>query len=130
MMKIIRKRQSGVAESFSLFYEYVDERNAGCAFDCDERGHVNVDELHPAAWANMWQASWSPAYRAPRVQRFATRWYEPAIGQCGCGREVALRGFTNTCQCGADYNQSGQRLAAREGWGEETGETAADILSV
>lgn len=38
--------------------------------------------------------------------------------------------FTNTCDhCGADYNSSGQRLASRSQWGEETGETASDILN-
>ena len=52
----------------------------------------------------------------------------PAIGECSCGRHVALTGFTNTCDCGADYNMSGQRLAPRSQWGEETGETADDIL--
>jgi len=47
-----------------------------------------------------------------------------------CGREVLCYGFTNTCECGADYNMSGQQLAPREQWGEETGESVADILSV
>jgi hypothetical protein len=47
---------------------------------------------------------------------------------CGCGRELACSGFTNTCDCGADYNWAGQRLAARSQWGEDTGETAGDIL--
>ena len=47
-----------------------------------------------------------------------------------CGQEFYLDGFTNTCgECGADYNSSGQMLAPRSQWGEETGETAADILS-
>jgi hypothetical protein len=32
-------------------------------------------------------------------------------------------------ECGADYNMSGQMLAPREQWGEETGETVADILA-
>lgn len=46
-----------------------------------------------------------------------------------CGRRLECHGFTNTCEvCGADYNWAGQRLASREQWGEETGETAADIL--
>ena len=47
---------------------------------------------------------------------------------CECGEEVVCYGFTNTCVCGADYNHAGQRLAARVHWGEETGESAADIL--
>jgi hypothetical protein len=48
--------------------------------------------------------------------------------RCDCGRDVYCGGFTNTCECGADYNMSGQRLANRSQWGEETGETADDIL--
>jgi len=30
--------------------------------------------------------------------------------------------------CGADYNWNGTRLAPREQWGEETGESIADIM--
>ena len=49
--------------------------------------------------------------------------------QC-CGQTLECDGFTNTCPvCGADYNWNGTRLAPREQWGEETGETAAEILS-
>jgi hypothetical protein len=56
---------------------------------------------------------------------------EPAVGACNrCGAHVTLSGFTNTCRCGADYNMSGQELADRSQWGEETGESVADILSV
>jgi hypothetical protein len=44
-----------------------------------------------------------------------------------CGAEIECRNFTNTCdQCGADYNFSGQRLAPRSQWGEETGESWQD----
>lgn len=59
-----------------------------------------------------------------------TYWH-PAIGQCDCGAQVELAHFTNTCdRCGADYNSSGQRLASREFWGEETGEHPADIARI
>ena len=51
------------------------------------------------------------------------------IRKCGCGRLVECRNFTNTCECGADYNFAGQQLAPREQWGEETGETADEILN-
>ena len=55
----------------------------------------------------------------------------PAIGKCDeCNQTVELSGFTNTCDCGADYNMSGQRLAGREQWGEETGESLSDILNI
>lgn len=57
---------------------------------------------------------------------------EPAIGECDyCSTEVILDRFTNTCcDCGVDYNGSGQELASREQWGEETGESIQDILSI
>ena len=41
---------------------------------------------------------------------------------CDCGEDVECHDFTNTCQCGADFNMSGHRLAPRSQWGEETGE--------
>lgn len=61
-------------------------------------------------------------------QRDASK-HQSRIGICEeCGEEVYCDHFTNTCECGADYNMSGQRLAHRAQWGEETGETLADIL--
>jgi len=54
----------------------------------------------------------------------------PKQGVC-CKTEFGLGGFTNSCpDCGADYNWSGQRLAPREQWGEETGEHPADIARI
>ena len=47
---------------------------------------------------------------------------------CSCERRVYLGNFTNTCDCGRDYNASGSLLAPRSQWGEETGESADDIL--
>lgn len=47
---------------------------------------------------------------------------------CRCGRELVCVDFTNTCDCGRDYNWAGQELAPRSQWGEETGETADEIL--
>lgn len=50
--------------------------------------------------------------------------------ECDCGEEVFCQGFTSTCACGADYNSSGQLLAPRDQWGEETGESYSDIMSI
>ena len=64
-------------------------------------------------------------------ESYVTRRSEPAIGKCEhCSAHVELDGFTNTCRCGADYNMSGQLLGPREFWGEETGESLADILRI
>lgn len=42
---------------------------------------------------------------------------------CSCGEEVICSNtWTNFCDCGAEYNRTGQELAPRSQWGEETGE--------
>lgn len=56
---------------------------------------------------------------------------ERSVYLCDCGEEILCAYFTNTChECGADYNMSGQRLAGREQWGEETGEHPSDIANL
>ena len=51
----------------------------------------------------------------------------PASGIC-CRTEFELDRFTNTCpDCGTDYSSSGEQLADRSVWGEETGEQWCDI---
>ncbi len=53
------------------------------------------------------------------------------FGKCTCGATVEFGRFTNTChKCNRDYNSSGQELAPRSQWGEETGESLSDILQI
>ena len=52
----------------------------------------------------------------------------PAQVKC-CDVWLSLGKFTNTCSlCDADYNGSGQLLATRQCWGEETGEHWTNCL--
>jgi hypothetical protein len=98
------------------------------AFDCDENGVVDVAAMPPEARANYERCK---AQGPGRYHEHLWTSKIPAVGLCDyCDAEVELSGFTNTCECGADYNSSGQALAPREQWGEETGESLADILSV
>jgi len=55
--------------------------------------------------------------------------FQAPIVECDCGKEVLCDRFTNTCDCGRDYNGFGQKLAPRSQWGEETGESLSDILN-
>jgi len=50
------------------------------------------------------------------------------VVNCPCGEDVDCQSFTNECDCGADYNFSGTRLAPRSQWGEETGESWWEII--
>lgn len=134
-------------------------RSHGFSFDCDEHGLVDVAKLPNAAkqsyqgclagsiWLLMgvqyvdpFASHVLPIYctgrweerqlRPEGVESWENRIVQHAQGRCHCGLTVELHGFTNTCECGTDYNMSGQELAPRSQWGEETGESVADILSV
>ena len=85
------------------------------------------DGYKPVLCTGRWEEL---TFSKGRLVEHTNRYVEPAVGECNhCGEEVHLTGFTNTCECGTDYNMSGQELAPREQWGEETGESLADILS-
>lgn len=68
--------------------------------------------------------------REIELQGHEMRMVKRRVGLCECGEELLLYGFTNTCLCGRDYNMEGQLLAPRSQWGEETGESISDILSI
>lgn len=134
-MQIIRDAEFHEEVSFVLFYEHAgnDSNGSGYAFDCDEQGNVLLDRLSDFAKASsLPHCQGNPnLFKTPVVQKRINRWKEPRVGLCSCGCEVELDRFTNTCDgCQADYNSAGQLLAPREQWGEETGESLADILSI
>jgi hypothetical protein len=128
-MKILRKREYVESTSYYLDFRWRG-KNSGFSFPCDESG--NLLNENPASTEN-YQKCIDGTYDVISngiIKRTNTYW-EPAIGICiECGEEVVLCGFTNTCVCGADYNSSGQRLAPRNQWGEETGESPSDILRI
>lgn len=158
-MRIIRERQRHHEVTHRLCYSY-GEGGHGFSFPCDETGKVLLAELQPAGvesyracvkgeitvWVDVeYKSDGKGDYvavpgtgrqvtypvRGPGHEETERNWSEPAIGECNrCQREVELHGFTNTCECGADYNMSGQELADRSQWGEETGESLSDILSI
>lgn len=51
----------------------------------------------------------------------------PVAIKCDCGSLLSWSpGYDETCdKCGTEYNSSGQMLAPRHQWGEETGEQFA-----
>ena len=128
-MKIISHRQILESVTFEQFFEYNDDPSGGFCFPCNEEGEIDLESMNPAARNNLAECLFSKDVTWKGVQRFEHRYSEPAIGLCPCGAEVCLSGFTNTCyHCERDFNMSGQELAPRSQWGEETGESVADIL--
>ena len=131
-MRILRQRRTVEAVSHMLWFERRDCPGAGYSFPCSEDGTVDATQLRPAGQESLARVRGYEAalYLAPRVERVVSRWVEPRMGRCACGCEVELDRFTNSCECGRDYNSAGQELAPREQWGEETGEYLGDILRV
>ena len=125
-MKIIKDRQHHQSTKHFLFFE--GENGCGFSFDCDKYGKVDQDKLSDAAKSNYDDCI---VNSDGSVEESVQSWTEPAIGLCKCGGKVELKDFTNSCEsCGKDYNSSGQQLAPREQWGEETGEHPADIARI
>lgn len=133
MIEIIRERQRVEHVSHRLNFEYEDMPGAGFGFDCDKDGNVYPLE-HEAAQENLAMCRKGEVRGRkiyPKgVETFQSSYVEPAVGRCSCGREVFLEGFTNTCECGLEYNSSGQELAPRSQWGWDTGEHPADIAMI
>jgi len=128
-MKILTRRKRVTVPQFSHFYEWKNCQGAGFGFPCDKSG--NIQEMNPAAQENYNKCvngTFDVADKGIKDESYS--YWEDATGQCNCGCTVILDSFTNTCECGKDYNMSGQRLAPRSQWGEETGESLEDILRI
>jgi hypothetical protein len=131
-MKIISHRQRVECERFSREFRWKDSPGAGFSFDCDKDGNVDLKALQkkPAAFKN-YQDCITGAIEVEDhgIHRYSWNYVEPAIGLCPCGCKVELDSFTNTCDgCERDFNMSGQELAPRSQWGEETGEHWSDCI--
>jgi hypothetical protein len=47
-------------------------------------------------------------------------WHDALVITCdSCQKEVVCVDFTNTCECGREYNFAGQALKPRDQWEEE-----------
>jgi hypothetical protein len=134
-VKIIQEREHHTRTEHWRVFDWENEVNWGFTFPCDEHGVVDVLALTDCARKN-YAACLTGTVNGRRIvdrgtTEFTHQYTVPRMGLCDCGSEVYLDRFTNTCcGCGADYNMSGDELAPREQWGEETGETAADILGI
>lgn len=132
MREFIRRSERVTKTTYSRYFESTEFPGSGWMFDCDESGTVDADALPGHARDNYWRCVVGVEDVEDRgVQTHEHSYTEPAILRCDCGAEVILSsGWANECEkCGAEYNLGGQRLAPRSQWGEETGESIADMES-
>lgn len=139
-MKMIQPRTRILIEEYRKVFKVVGLPGSSMSFDCDKSGVVDEKKLSPTALdsyhrclAGSIRLSTGTFKVVPvsQVEDGSRSYWEPALLQCDCGEEVPLSGFTNACQCGQDYNMSGQALRPRSEWLEEgSEETLQDILSI
>lgn len=105
---------------------------ASFSFDCDAAGVIDRSTLRPAGLANL-EGCLNGALNVidEGVIQYSNTYTEPAVIRCQCGARVTLYDpFASGCDhCGREYNGAGQLLAPRSQWGEETGESLADIFN-
>jgi len=130
-MRIISHRKTIHSVSYNHLFSWVDNTDSGFSFDCDKEGNVLQGKFGPAA--DNYRKCKDGTYNVidKGIVEYSHHYNEPAVGECNhCQKEVVLSRFTNTCECNMDYNMSGQELACRSQWGEETGESLSDILTI
>lgn len=134
MIEIIREMRQVTRVRYELRWDSISMYGGGYSFPCNEHGMLLAhnefsDELMTRLAMDNYKRMFNhPDFTFVGVIRLVDRWMEPRVGRCICGAEVVLNDFTNTCdECWRDYNVSGQLLAPRSQWGEETGEHPADV---
>jgi hypothetical protein len=133
-MKIIVQSKS--EEVVSFHHHFGQPNKSGrvelsFGFECSETGVIKKQENQTAINNLNRCLSGADGIVSMGIQQYVHTYRVSAVGECStCRRHVTLDGFTNSCECGADYNMSGQRLAPRSQWGEETGESESDILQI
>jgi len=121
--------------SFVMSFDYPGRRGCGYGFPCNAKGEIYIADLHPSAKENLelclkGGTEDQPIQPGYLVDMSHDYWES---GTCRCDRCRSVvqldDAWLNTCDnCGADYDGKGSLLAPREQWGEETGESLADIL--
>lgn len=132
-MVIVTPRQRLERTEYLRSFDTIGHPGCGYAFPCDKDGNLSPPSCSEAE-ANRAKvfASIGTRYLDRGISAQTTRWTAPAIGICErCAHLVTLEmPLANSCDgCDADYNMSGQRLAPRSLWGEETGESLSDIFA-
>lgn len=129
-MQIIQKGGRQTVTRLERRFDCSDCPGAWYGFDVDAQGEIIVTP------DNQDNVAKCLAGDVPVIDRgnvpFSVTTRIPRLGRCDCGETVNLDGFTNRCSCGRYYASSGQRLSdpSLGLWGEETGETAGEILAV
>lgn len=133
MAEWLKQRTKIEKEEFFHDYTLAKDPGRGWGFPCDKDGVYNKHLWSKDAVKNLNDCLIGVKAGTiidHGVIRDAWEVTEPGVIECAhCHKPVSMNhAFINSCSCGADYDGNGNLLAPRSQWGEETGETASDIL--
>ena len=124
-------KQPHTEETVEYHHEFHYPGRPGCGywFPCDKDGNIkNSDSPNYQKALEMLKTG---EIEDAGIQETQHSYRAPGTIRCDrCNKQVEIAdSWLNTCEhCGADYDGSGNMLAPRSQWGEETGESLADIL--
>lgn len=131
MPEIIQEARWETGVELRRVFERRSDPSSGYSFPCDEQGEPLPGEMQAAGWRSYFYVLDHPEQYADRgvvKRRWACR--HPAIIRCPCGKAVSLDdAWLNICSCGRDFDGAGNVLAPRSQWGEETGESLAEMMA-
>jgi hypothetical protein len=131
-MKLIKNSERVTEVTYEAVFDSLEMNGCAYSFPCTWDGQIYPlkNELAEANLQKLLTDGMGGTYTSkPEVRTWKHSYTIAAQWRCDCGAIVYIAGRDETCErCGADYNASGQRLAPRSQWGEETGETYGDIV--
>ena len=117
-MEIVQRSHHTYVERYALLFAWNDTPKAGFSFPCTKEGIVESGLPLPAQDNLKKCLSGEYAVTPQGVVDCSYTYFQASIGRCECGEIIELADFTNTCECGREYNSSGQLLAPRSQWEE------------
>jgi hypothetical protein len=129
MKNLLSPRSYKTVISYRLTCEHTNpdgsviESGWGFSFDCDAEGNP-LPGMNPIARANLEDCKAGRISVTPlELHRSEREVMSPPVIRCDCGQKLTLwNSWATSCDCGREFNGSGQLLADRAQWGEETGE--------
>jgi len=129
MSKILKHSERIEKTDYYRVFELKSCPGAGYSFECDEAGNPLVQIHSESNIAKCLSGEYDVIDKG--VEAYVSRYTQPAVLLCDCGEEFELVDtFYEECpSCGTGYNGAGQKLRPMNEWGEETGESLADIYN-
>jgi hypothetical protein len=144
-MNIISPKQRVSVTHYFRVFCYADGSGSAYSFNCDEQGNPDFSRLNPEGkqeYSPISEQNYNQCLTGTidgkdvvdeGIQSLGYNYNQDAIGICDrCEHEVVLSdSWLNTCEhCHADYDGSGNLLASRSQWGEESGEHWTDLINI